>query len=99
MLAPLIIGGILTLAWVGWEYLMAPKRYLARLFPVQRAMMPWVLISQRDIGLLFCINFAVGMAMFAVMYFLDLYFSLVEGKSPSSAGPALLYFLPGLGGK
>ena len=99
VLAPLVIGCVLTLTWAGWEYLMAPNRMLARVFPTQRAMMPWALISQRDIGLLFIVNFAVGMAMFSVMYFLDLYFVLVQGNDPSTAGIALLYFLPGLGGK
>ncbi len=99
VLAPLVIGGVMTVAWIGWEYLMAPNRTLARMFPTQRAMMPWSLISQRDIGLLFVVNFAVGMAMFSVMYFLDLYFVLVQGNDPSTAGIALLYFLPGLGGK
>jgi len=60
--------------------------------------MPWRLLSQRDIGLLFLINLAVGMAMFAILYFMDLYFALVEGRSPSQAGISLLYFLPGLAG-
>ncbi|KAL1835367.1 hypothetical protein VTK73DRAFT_5704 [Phialemonium thermophilum] len=76
---------------------MAPGKALARALPHQRAMLPWELISRRDIGLLFLINFAVGMAMFAVLYFMDLYFALVKGNSPGKAGVALLYYLPGLG--
>ncbi|KAG7294164.1 hypothetical protein NEMBOFW57_004233 [Staphylotrichum longicolle] len=66
-------------------------------FPMQKAMMPWELLMQRDIGLLVGINFATGAAMFAIMYFMDLYFTLVQGHSASNAGIALLYFLPGLG--
>ncbi|CAK7231357.1 hypothetical protein SEUCBS140593_007898 [Sporothrix eucalyptigena] len=97
VLAPLVIGFVLTVAWVFYEYLMTPGKTMARVFPTQRPMMPWALLSQRDIGLLFWINFSIGTAMFANLYFMDLYFALVEGNSSSKAGISLLYFLPGLG--
>ncbi|KAJ5498594.1 Major facilitator superfamily domain general substrate transporter [Penicillium expansum] len=96
VLAPLVIGGILTIAWVVYERCMVPGSLMARVLPRQKAMVPWELLRQRDIGLLFLINFSVGIAMFAVMYFMDIYFTLVEGRSSSDAGIALLYFLPGL---
>jgi MFS family permease len=99
VLPPLIIGIVLSLAWLGYEYLMSPPNLMSRVFPIQRAMMPWELLSQRDIGILFVINFCVGMAMFAILYFMDLYFALVQGNTASKAGLALLYFLPGLGGE
>ncbi|KAK1753190.1 major facilitator superfamily domain, general substrate transporter [Echria macrotheca] len=97
VVAPLVVGFVLTAAWLLYEYEMVPGRIMARVFPIQRAMMPWNLLVQRDIGLLFYINFSIGVAMFAVMYFMDLYFALVLGHSASDAGLALLYFLPGLG--
>ncbi|KAJ5764867.1 hypothetical protein N7520_004426 [Penicillium odoratum] len=97
VLAPISIGAVLSIAWVVYERLMVPGAFMARALPRQRAMMPWELISQRDIGLLFLINFTMGVSMFAVMYFMDLYFALVEGNSASKAGTSLLYFLPGLG--
>ncbi|KAJ5648924.1 Major facilitator superfamily domain general substrate transporter [Penicillium longicatenatum] len=97
VLAPIIIGAILSIAWVVYERFMVPGAFMARALPRQKAMMPWELISQRDIGLLFLINFTMGVSMFAVMYFMDLYFALVEGNSSSKAGTSLLYFLPGLG--
>ncbi|KAJ5400241.1 hypothetical protein N7465_010730 [Penicillium sp. CMV-2018d] len=96
VLAPLVIGGILTIAWVVYERCMVPGSLMARVLPRQKAMVPWELLRQRDIGLLFLINFSIGIAMFAVMYFMDIYFTLVEGRSSSDAGIALLYFLPGL---
>jgi MFS family permease len=99
VLAPLVLGAILTPAWLAYEYLLAPGNMMARLFPSQKPMIPWELISQRDMGLLFIINFVVGMCMFSIMYFMDLYFALVEHKSSSQSGLALLYYLPGLGGK
>ncbi|SPO06506.1 related to putative multidrug transporter [Cephalotrichum gorgonifer] len=97
VLAPLIVGAIVTLAWLLYEYLMEPPRLMSRVFPIQKAMIPWDLLVQRDIGLIFLINFASGMAMFAIMYYMDLYFTFVLGHSSSEAGISLLYFLPGLG--
>jgi hypothetical protein len=61
-------------------------------------MMPWELLSQRDMALLFVINCTAGMALFAVLYFADIYFTLVEGKSAGDAGLSLLLFMPGIGG-
>ncbi|KAH8780090.1 major facilitator superfamily domain-containing protein [Diaporthe sp. PMI_573] len=97
VVAPLVIGAVLSVAWVLYEYSMAPPHLMSRVFRKQRAMMPWELLSKRDICLLFFVNFDLGVAMFAVMYFMDLYFALVEGHSSSEAGLALLYYLPGLG--
>jgi MFS family permease len=99
MLAPLIIGSALSIGWILYEHSMSPGFLMSRIFPHQRAMMPWELLSNRDIGLLFFINFSLGMATFAVLYFMDLYFALVEGRSSSKAGIALTYYLPGLGGR
>ncbi|KAK3306000.1 uncharacterized protein B0T15DRAFT_398589 [Chaetomium strumarium] len=97
VLAPLVVGGVLAAAWFVYEWAMVPGRAMARVFPTQKAMMPWQLLMQRDIGLLLVVNFANGAAMFAVMYFMDLYFTLVQGHDASEAGIALLYYLPGLG--
>ncbi len=98
VLAPLVIGFVLTIGWVFYEFMMTPGHALSRIFPTQRPMMPWELLSKRDIGIIFWINFTIGTTMFANLYFLDLYFAIVEGNSASKAGVSLLYFLPGLGG-
>ncbi|KAK0609413.1 major facilitator superfamily domain-containing protein [Immersiella caudata] len=97
VVAPLVTGGVLTVVWLWYEYAMAPGRIMARVFPLQRAMIPWELITQRDMGLLFVVNFVMGVAMFAVMYFMDLYFTLVRNQSSEAAGLSLLWFLSGLG--
>lgn len=99
VVAPLVVGAVLSVAWVFYEYSMAPPHLMSRIFRSQRAMMPWELLAKRDISLLFFVNFDLGVSMFAVMYFMDLYFALVEGHSSSEAGVALLYYLPGLGGE
>jgi hypothetical protein len=78
VLCPLIVGSVVTLGFLCWEFLMAPSRLLARLFPRQRPMLPWEFLSQRNIGLLFYINLATGIAMYAVYYFTSLYFEVVE---------------------
>lgn len=48
-------------------------------------------------ALLFYVHFATGMAMYAVLYFVDLYFSLVGGHDAAAAGVQLVYYTPGLG--
>ena len=99
VLAPLVLGGILSISWFFYEFSMAPPHLMSRVLPFQRAMIPWELLSQRDIGLLFFINLSSGMALFAVLYFMDLYSTLVQGRSASQGGISLLYILPGLGGR
>ena len=98
VLVTIIIGGILSIGWIFYERCMVPGSTMARFFPRQKAMLQWELLIHRDIGLLFLINFSIGIGMFAVLYFMDLYFALVQKKSSSQAGTALLYYLPGLGG-
>lgn len=98
VLAPLAIGGVLTIGWVLYERSMSPGFLMSRVFPSQKAMMSWEMLSHRDIGLLFFINFAVGMAQSAMLNFMDLYFALVKGESSSMAGIALLFYVPGLTG-
>ncbi|KAK4249349.1 hypothetical protein C7999DRAFT_12809 [Corynascus novoguineensis] len=97
VVATLVVGGVLSVAWALYEWSMVPGRLMARTFPMQKAMMPWQLLMQKDVGLLVGINFASGAAMFAIMYFMELYFTLVQGHSASQAGLNLLYYLPGLG--
>jgi hypothetical protein len=37
--------------------------------------------------------------MIAVLYFVDIYFTLAKAYTPSQAGIQLLYYTPGLGGE
>lgn len=48
-------------------------------------------------ALLFYVHFATGMAMYAVLYFVELYFSLVAGHDAAAGGVQLVYYTPGLG--
>ncbi|KAH7154801.1 tetracycline efflux protein [Fusarium sp. MPI-SDFR-AT-0072] len=96
VLVPLIAGFLIIFAFIWWQREMEPARRLARLFPRQRAMIPWQVIKTRDIGLLFFTSFASGMAMYAVMYFCSLYFTMVKQLPANGAGRALLFFVPGI---
>jgi MFS family permease len=65
VITSLVLGGLLTLCFILWEYLMSPNRYLSKKFPLQNPTVPWELLSQRNIGLLFYINMATGMGTFS----------------------------------
>lgn len=41
----------------------------------------------------------LAIAMYAVFYFVDLYFALVLDYTPGEAGRNLIYYVPGLGGE
>ncbi|KFY41611.1 hypothetical protein V494_02881 [Pseudogymnoascus sp. VKM F-4513 (FW-928)] len=96
ILAPLIIGVALLAAFVLWEYLMLPGNFLSRRNPTRKAMLPFKLLVARNVSILMYISFLTGMAMYAVFYFVDLYFALVHGKDSGESGLNLLYYLPGL---
>ncbi|KUJ08500.1 MFS general substrate transporter [Mollisia scopiformis] len=93
----LILGSFLSITFIIYQSIMAPGRYLSRLIPLQRPTIPWALLSQRNMGLLFYINFCTGMGMIAVLYFVDIYFTFVKLYTPSKAGVQLLYYTPGIG--
>ncbi|KAA8575712.1 hypothetical protein EYC84_004825 [Monilinia fructicola] len=98
VIVPLVLGSLLLILFLVWEYLMMPGLALAVRYPYCRAMIPFTLILSRNAGLLMYINFITGMAMYAVFYFVDLYFALVLQFSSSEGGKNLLYYIPGLGG-
>ncbi|KAI0381506.1 MFS general substrate transporter [Hypomontagnella monticulosa] len=97
VLAPLIIGALLAFGWLFYEYSMAPGRVLSKKLYFQRPMLPWYVVSNRNVSLLCYINFATGMAMYSVLYFVSIYFTIVKGFDSSKAGVQLLYYTPGLG--
>jgi MFS family permease len=66
VLVPLVVGGLLALAFVLWEFLMSPGKTLARRWPVQRPMIPWHILADRNVGLLFYTAFTTGIAMYSV---------------------------------
>jgi len=97
IIAPLIIGAVLCIAFFMYEYLLGPGRYVARLFPNQVPMIPSTLFRKKDTALLMIINFSAGISLVSAFYFISYYWQLAEGYSPSKAGVQLLYYTPGLG--
>jgi hypothetical protein len=96
-IAPLVIGGVLCVAFFVYEYLLGPGRFAARLFPKQVPMIPSTLFRKKDTALLMIINFSAGISLVSAFYFISYYWQLAEGYSPSNAGVQLLYYTPGLG--
>ena len=97
ILAPLIIGCVLLISFLIYEYLMAPGRAISRLFPSQEPMIPLSLFRIKDMSLLAYLNFSTGMALFSVFYFVGIWFTVVQGYDSGKAGTQLTYYLPGLG--
>ncbi|OTA54932.1 major facilitator superfamily transporter [Hypoxylon sp. EC38] len=97
VLVPLIIGTLLSCAWLYYEYSMGPGRFLSTKLHFQRPMLPWYIVENRNVSLLCYINFATGMAMYSVLYFVAIYFTIVKGYKSDDAGVQLLYYTPGLG--
>lgn len=68
----LVIGGMLVVCFVFYERLFSGDRLIASRMPWQRPMIPWSLISCRDVGLLFFMESVSGMSLFAVRLSPDL---------------------------
>jgi hypothetical protein len=97
VVAPLVLGSVLCVAFFGYEYLLGPGRAIARLFPRQIPMIPSTLFRKKDTALLMIINFSAGVSLVSAFYFISYYWQLAEGYSTSKAGVQLLYYTPGLG--
>ncbi|KAJ4367647.1 hypothetical protein N0V83_007232 [Neocucurbitaria cava] len=97
VVAPFVLGGILCIAFFGYEYLLGPGRFVARMFPRQVPMIPSTLFRKKDTSLLMVINFSAGISLVSAFYFISYYWQLAEGYSSSEAGVQLLYYTPGLG--
>jgi hypothetical protein len=97
VIAPLIVGGVLWIAFFFYEYLLGPGRFAARLFSKQIPMIPSTLFRKKDTSLLMVINFSAGISLVSAFYFISYYWQLAEGYSSSKAGVQLLYYTPGLG--
>ncbi|KAM0513459.1 hypothetical protein ACHAPE_007721 [Trichoderma viride] len=96
VLVPIIVGGILLPVFFLYEFLLSDGRIIARLFPQQSPMLPLDLFSRKDTIVIAVIQLSAGAAMYAVFYFVGIYFTLVEGNPASQAGIQLLYYIPGI---
>lgn len=66
VIVPLALGLVITGCFFCWEKMLAPGGVLSRKLPGQKPMIPWDIISNRDILLLFFTEFASGISMYAV---------------------------------
>jgi predicted MFS family arabinose efflux permease len=97
VIAPLVIGAVLFVAFLIWEKLLEPGRLLARHMPRVRAMIPFSILKEKDVALVCVLAAATGAAMYSAFYFIGIYFTLVEGYESGKSGLQLLYYVPGLG--
>jgi MFS family permease len=63
VVAPLVLGCLLTALFFVWEYFMLPGSKLAVRYPYRKAMISLKLLFTRNAGLLIYINFVTGMGM------------------------------------
>ena len=66
VIVSLILGVVFTVCFFCWENMLAPGGVLFQKLPWQRAMIPWDIISNLDILILFYTELASGMGAFAV---------------------------------
>ncbi|PWI73841.1 hypothetical protein PCL_09117 [Purpureocillium lilacinum] len=97
VIVSLVVGCLFVGFFFVWERMLSPGRALSKKMPWQRPMIPWAMLTNRDLGLIFYTECATGMAMFSVLYFCNIYFIAVKGNSSDKAGLQLLYFTPGIG--
>lgn len=97
VLVPLVIGSVLFIVFFVYEYFLEPGRILARLLPTQVAMIPWTLFERKDVISLAIINAATGASLYSAIYFVGIFWTLVQNLNPQQAGYRLLYYTPGIG--
>ncbi|KAF8422725.1 major facilitator superfamily domain-containing protein [Tirmania nivea] len=64
----------------------------------RRAMIPLKLFDSKDVCILAFLNFAGGITLYSMFYFISVYFTIVAAYPPEKAGLQLLLYIPGLGG-
>ncbi|GAM85424.1 hypothetical protein ANO11243_034310 [Dothideomycetidae sp. 11243] len=97
VLVPLILGLISFILFPIYEHLLEPGRAIHKHLPRQSAMIPLGLFSRPDITYLVIIQFATGVALYSIFYYLAIYYILVRGEPPSNAGLELLWYIAGIG--
>lgn len=78
VLVPVIAGVVLIIGFGAWERALSRGGYLTHLLPRQRPMIPWEILSTRNIGLLFFTECSTGISIFSVLYFCSAYLTLVK---------------------
>lgn len=66
VIVSLVVGCLFVGFFFVWERMLSPGRALSKKMPWQRPMIPWAMLTNRDLGLIFYTECATGMAMFSV---------------------------------
>jgi hypothetical protein len=107
VIAVLVIGGVLIVAFLLWSWLLetyekaasepTSTKKVPKLFRTMEAMIPFDIYRSYDVCAANFASLTGGMVMFGCFYFVSIYFILVAGYSPTKSGVQLLYFAPGMG--
>lgn len=97
VIAPIVVGTILCIAFILYEHLLEPDRYLHTRLPGTVAMIPVKALRNKDVCIISVVAASTGAALYSVFYFIGIYFILAEGRPADDAGTQLLYYVPGLG--
>ncbi|KAI0070022.1 MFS general substrate transporter [Panus rudis PR-1116 ss-1] len=104
VIACFVVGGVLMIACLGWEYHLQRKHSADELYTGLRKalytfpMIPLSLFKSLDINVVMFAVFVGGMIMTVMFYFVAIFMTIVNDYAPNKAGAQLLYFAPGLGG-
>jgi len=68
-----------------------------RLLPTRVPMIPWSLFGHGGVALLAVIGFATGASFYSAIYFVGIFWTLVQNDKPGMAGLRILLYIPGIG--
>jgi hypothetical protein len=96
----LVIGGLLFVACILWEYLLerqekSPNPLSWRVLWAD-PMIPLDVFRSYDICAVQYASFISGMVMLVMFYFISIFMTIVTGLSATKAGVQLVYFAPGM---
>lgn len=106
IIALLIVGAVFVVLFMvvekgmednGWLKEWAASKSDGVWLKTRRAMIPLKLFDSKDVCILAFVNFAGGVSLYSMFYFIAVYFTIVAAYPPEKAGLQLLLYIPGLG--
>jgi Fungal trichothecene efflux pump (TRI12) len=95
-----VIGGLLIIAFIFWEYVLerqltAPVPPSVRVLATE-PLVPLEVFRSYDVCAVQYASFVSGMVMLVMFYFVAIFMTIVLQLSPGQAGVQLVYFAPGM---
>ncbi|TDL15810.1 MFS general substrate transporter [Rickenella mellea] len=97
----LVIGGLLILSCLFWEWLLERAQLATSVSPSRALeadpMIPFAVLKSYDVCATQLAAFTSGMVMLVIFYFIAIFMVIVNGLTAVEAGVQLVYFAPGMG--